>query len=196
VGSHVCCVGHQLQGVYCETFGVLNYKHYSVGWLGCQPVLSCASATCRMPQCVWICATALDRNTPTVCCSSHDVIGKTLHIMFVVKKIKRNDTLITAKFQVSDVVPVPAPFGNHVQTVEPACIDAIVPGASLFDRNSLLLLTGFCHWPQPAWRRADGTWVPSQANFTSLASPDAIGSGKTVGTRCTVAHLCSDASVV
>mmetsp|Transcript_12072 Transcript_12072/g.36231 ORF Transcript_12072/g.36231 Transcript_12072/m.36231 type:complete len:656 (-) Transcript_12072:500-2467(-) len=38
---------------------------------------------------------------------------------------------------------------------------------------------GFCHWPQPAWRKPDGTWVPSQANFTSLATPDAIGSGKT-----------------
>jgi len=33
--------------------------------------------------------------------------------------------------------------------------------------------------PQPAWRRADGTWVPSAANFTSLASPDTVGSGKT-----------------
>lgn len=38
---------------------------------------------------------------------------------------------------------------------------------------------GFCHWPQPAWVRADGTWVPSQANFTSLATPSAVGSGKT-----------------
>jgi hypothetical protein len=52
----------------------------------------------------------------------------------------------------------------------------------------LLLSAGFCHWPQPAWRRPDGTWVPSQANFTSLASPDAVGSGKTVGARCTVAR--------
>lgn len=38
---------------------------------------------------------------------------------------------------------------------------------------------GFCHWPQPAWRKSDGTWVPSRANFTSLATPDAVGSGKT-----------------
>lgn len=38
---------------------------------------------------------------------------------------------------------------------------------------------GFCHWPQPAWRRDDGQWVASQANFTSLATPNAIGSGKT-----------------
>jgi Zn-dependent oligopeptidase len=38
---------------------------------------------------------------------------------------------------------------------------------------------GFCHWPQPAWQKEDGTWVPSQANFTSLASPSAVGSGHT-----------------
>ena len=38
---------------------------------------------------------------------------------------------------------------------------------------------GFCHWPQPAWRHPDGAWVPSAANFTSLATPSAIGSGRT-----------------
>jgi oligoendopeptidase F len=38
---------------------------------------------------------------------------------------------------------------------------------------------GFCHWPQPAWMRPDGTWQPSSANFTSLADPKAIGSGHT-----------------
>ena len=38
---------------------------------------------------------------------------------------------------------------------------------------------GFCHWPQPAWRRPDGTWVPSVANFTSLATPGQVGSGHT-----------------
>ena len=38
---------------------------------------------------------------------------------------------------------------------------------------------GFCHWPQPAWRRADGAWTPSAANFTSLAEPAALGSGVT-----------------
>eukprot|EP00197_Chlamydomonas_leiostraca_P012787 CAMPEP_0202859018 /NCGR_PEP_ID=MMETSP1391-20130828/1317_1 /ASSEMBLY_ACC=CAM_ASM_000867 /TAXON_ID=1034604 /ORGANISM="Chlamydomonas leiostraca, Strain SAG 11-49" /LENGTH=626 /DNA_ID=CAMNT_0049538015 /DNA_START=77 /DNA_END=1957 /DNA_ORIENTATION=- len=38
---------------------------------------------------------------------------------------------------------------------------------------------GFCHWPQPAWRRADGTWVPAKTNFTSLATPSQVGSGKT-----------------
>eukprot|EP00879_Flechtneria_rotunda_P031515 GHRR01034434.1.p1 GENE.GHRR01034434.1~~GHRR01034434.1.p1 ORF type:complete len:600 (+),score=162.71 GHRR01034434.1:561-2360(+) len=38
---------------------------------------------------------------------------------------------------------------------------------------------GFCHWPQPAWRHADGRWVPAHANFTSLATPDQLGSGKT-----------------
>lgn len=37
---------------------------------------------------------------------------------------------------------------------------------------------GFCHWPQPAWQRPDGKWQPSSANFTSLADPTAIGSGK------------------
>ncbi len=34
---------------------------------------------------------------------------------------------------------------------------------------------GFCHWPQPAWRKSDGSWVPAVTNFTSLASPDQVG---------------------
>jgi oligoendopeptidase F len=38
---------------------------------------------------------------------------------------------------------------------------------------------GFCHWPQPAWVRPDGSWQPSRTNFTSLADPAAVGSGKT-----------------
>lgn len=38
---------------------------------------------------------------------------------------------------------------------------------------------GFCHWPQPAWQTQKGEWVPSQTNFTSLASPTAVGSGNT-----------------
>jgi len=38
---------------------------------------------------------------------------------------------------------------------------------------------GFCHWPQPAWKVQTGEWVPSQANFTSLASPREVGSGNT-----------------
>mmetsp|Transcript_76511 Transcript_76511/g.234172 ORF Transcript_76511/g.234172 Transcript_76511/m.234172 type:complete len:647 (-) Transcript_76511:63-2003(-) len=37
---------------------------------------------------------------------------------------------------------------------------------------------GFCHWPQPAWVRSDGSWQPSMTNFTSLADPAAVGSGK------------------
>lgn len=38
---------------------------------------------------------------------------------------------------------------------------------------------GFCHWPQPAWRTSTGEWVPSHTNFTSLATPSAVGSGHT-----------------
>ncbi|KAL4458233.1 hypothetical protein ABPG75_013098 [Micractinium tetrahymenae] len=38
---------------------------------------------------------------------------------------------------------------------------------------------GFCHWPQPAYFKTDGSWVPSRTNFTSLATPSAVGSGKT-----------------
>ena len=34
---------------------------------------------------------------------------------------------------------------------------------------------GFCHWPQPAWTKPDGTWQPSLAHFTSLADPSAVG---------------------
>ena len=38
---------------------------------------------------------------------------------------------------------------------------------------------GFCHWPQCAYVRPDGSWQPSTTNFTSLATPGAIGSGET-----------------
>lgn len=38
---------------------------------------------------------------------------------------------------------------------------------------------GFCHWPQPAWVKPGGIWQPSRTNFTSLADPTAVGSGKT-----------------
>jgi oligoendopeptidase F len=37
---------------------------------------------------------------------------------------------------------------------------------------------GFCHWTQPAWQSPNG-WVPSRTNFTSLATPSAVGSGQT-----------------
>jgi Zn-dependent oligopeptidase len=36
---------------------------------------------------------------------------------------------------------------------------------------------GFCHWPKVAWTKSDGSWQPSEANFTSLANPKAVGSG-------------------
>lgn len=36
---------------------------------------------------------------------------------------------------------------------------------------------GFCHWPQPAWKKPDGTWQPAMTHFTSLADPSAVGSG-------------------
>jgi oligoendopeptidase F len=36
---------------------------------------------------------------------------------------------------------------------------------------------GFCHWPKVAWKKPDGSWQPSTANFTSLANPKAMGSG-------------------
>jgi oligoendopeptidase F len=38
---------------------------------------------------------------------------------------------------------------------------------------------GFCHWPQPAWVKPDGSFQPSTTHFTSLADPSAIGSGHT-----------------
>jgi hypothetical protein len=33
--------------------------------------------------------------------------------------------------------------------------------------------------PQPAYFKSDGSWVPSRTNFTSLATPSAVGSGRT-----------------
>ncbi|KAI8616387.1 oligoendopeptidase [Chytriomyces sp. MP71] len=38
---------------------------------------------------------------------------------------------------------------------------------------------GFCHWPQPAWQSSSRGWIPSEANFTSLATPGQVGSGHT-----------------
>jgi len=38
---------------------------------------------------------------------------------------------------------------------------------------------GFAHWPQCQWRKADGSYVPARCNFTSLATPSAVGSGAT-----------------
>jgi oligoendopeptidase F len=38
---------------------------------------------------------------------------------------------------------------------------------------------GFCHWPKVAWKKPDGSWQPSETNFTSLGDPSAVGSGKT-----------------
>jgi len=38
---------------------------------------------------------------------------------------------------------------------------------------------GFCHWPVAPHVGQDGKWNPSRANFTSLATPDEVGSGNT-----------------
>eukprot|EP01060_Flectonema_neradi_P000597 TRINITY_DN1036_c0_g2_i1.p1 TRINITY_DN1036_c0_g2~~TRINITY_DN1036_c0_g2_i1.p1 ORF type:complete len:446 (+),score=107.55 TRINITY_DN1036_c0_g2_i1:666-2003(+) len=37
---------------------------------------------------------------------------------------------------------------------------------------------GFCHWPVPPYIKPDGTAVPCVTNFTSLAKPNAVGSGQ------------------
>lgn len=51
------------------------------------------------------------------------------------------------------------------------CVHARVQGATmaldLCDRDGKYS-NGFCHWPQPAWRKADGTWVASRVS-ASLA---------------------------
>jgi oligoendopeptidase F len=38
---------------------------------------------------------------------------------------------------------------------------------------------GFCHWPTAPYKTQDDTFIPSETNFTSLATPDEIGSGNT-----------------
>lgn len=38
---------------------------------------------------------------------------------------------------------------------------------------------GFCHWPIAPFKKSSGEWVPAQTNFTSLATPSAVGSGAT-----------------
>ena len=52
---------------------------------------------------------------------------------------------------------------------------------------------GFCHWPKVAWTKPDGSWQPSEANFTSLADPKAIGSGHTA--LVTLMHEAGHAAV-
>ncbi|KAH8049772.1 peptidase [Aureococcus anophagefferens] len=50
-------------------------------------------------------------------------------------------------------------------------------GLDLLDRKGKY--SNGCHWPQPAWRRSDGSWQPAVTHFTSLADPSAVGSGMT-----------------
>jgi len=51
---------------------------------------------------------------------------------------------------------------------------------------------GFCHWPEPAWVDSSGTLHPAKTNFTSLATPNAVGSGKTA--LATLLHEAGHAS--
>lgn len=48
-----------------------------------------------------------------------------------------------------------------------------------FLSSSHQLIYRFCHWPQPAWVKPDGSFQPATTHFTSLADPSAIGSGLT-----------------
>lgn len=76
------------------------------------------------------------------------------------------------------------PFGKAVENYAKsyAAMKIDYKGATmnldLLDRKNKYS-NGFCHWPVPAWTKPDGTWVPSQTNFTSLADPVACGSGLT-----------------
>lgn len=49
----------------------------------------------------------------------------------------------------------------------------------LCDRPGLKYSNGFAHWPECGYRKSDGTYVPARCNFTSLATPSAVGSGFT-----------------
>lgn len=64
-------------------------------------------------------------------------------------------------------------FGNLGISYKKATMDL-----DLLDRKNKYS-NGFCHWPQPAWKKADGTWQPATTHFTSLADPAAVGSGHT-----------------
>lgn len=43
---------------------------------------------------------------------------------------------------------------------------------------------GFCHWPQPAWRKPDGTFVSSKV--CRVGTPSASGGGRPRGVMCHV----------
>jgi len=64
-------------------------------------------------------------------------------------------------------------FGNLKISYKEATMDL-----DLLDRKNKYS-NGFCHWPQPAWKKPDGTWQPATTHFTSLADPSAVGSGHT-----------------
>lgn len=69
--------------------------------------------------------------------------------------------------------PVNAARTSTVPHASSLCLLFLMPQSACCPHCS------FCHWPQPAYFKADGTWVPSQTNFTSLATPTQIGSGRT-----------------
>ena len=65
-------------------------------------------------------------------------------------------------------------------------VESVVLGTPLGLLTTRILLcapdlayNSFCHWPQPAWVKPDGSFQPSVAHFTSLADPGAVGSGLT-----------------
>lgn len=50
---------------------------------------------------------------------------------------------------------------------------------------------GFCHWPQPAWVKPDGSWQPTVTHFTSLADVCPPGTKPSVRTRHCVCQTAS-----
>ena len=89
--------------------------------------------------------------------------------------------------QAGDVTKKLDPYFPFEKSVEQwgrsfAALGITYEGASmnldLLDRKGKYS-NGFCHWPQPAWVRDDGSWQPTVTHFTSLADPSAIGSGLT-----------------
>eukprot|EP00547_Thalassionema_nitzschioides_P015469 CAMPEP_0194242136 /NCGR_PEP_ID=MMETSP0158-20130606/7763_1 /TAXON_ID=33649 /ORGANISM="Thalassionema nitzschioides, Strain L26-B" /LENGTH=666 /DNA_ID=CAMNT_0038977165 /DNA_START=12 /DNA_END=2012 /DNA_ORIENTATION=- len=90
-------------------------------------------------------------------------------------------------FMAGDVTRKMDPYFPFEKSVEQwgrsfAAMNISYRGASmdldLLDRKKKYS-NGFCHWPQPAWVKPDGTWQPAQTHFTSLADPSAVGSGLT-----------------
>jgi len=91
-------------------------------------------------------------------------------------------TRAKTKTKPQNISPHPPKKNNNNRARTFAALGITYSGAEakldLLDRPGKYA-NGFCHWPQPVYRKADGAFVTSKTDFTSLAIPSDPGSGFT-----------------